>query len=112
MRLRTTRRVSVHTWLSLNAAAKVAGCSRATIRAAILRGDIKAYCDLCRARASVEELKEGHSCERGDSAHPDGHYRVLIRASDVKRYEIDETHRASGLASAKSKAKARTELIA
>ena len=94
--------------LTPTAAARLADCSRATILAAALAGRLRAFCEVCRQEITREELKaDGHNCPHGPSLRKSGAYNFLFKPPDVKAYRVDPTHRASGLASAKSKAKAR-----
>lgn len=97
-------------WLTIFVAAKVAGCARATLLAAIHRGELPAYCGRCHRVFAQAVFQPGgrHLCSLGP---PRGEfrlgYRVLLKASEVARFSVDPTHRAAGLASARARAKAR-----
>lgn len=100
-----TASVPADEWLTLFAAAKVAGCARTTLRAAVRRGDLLGYCRWCHRAFSLKELAGGHLCRVAPpkkTGHP-----MVFRLRDIKRFSVSPQHRAAGLESARARAKAR-----
>jgi hypothetical protein len=93
-------------WLTLTGAAKAHGCARATLAAAIRRGDLTAFCEQCHDAVSVKDLMAGHRCSKGAGVRTDGGYRLILRKDDVEKYEVDPVHRAAGQASGRAKTNA------
>jgi hypothetical protein len=94
-------------WLTVFAASKLVGCARASLTAAVLRGELPAYCKYCHRRFTPSELTAGHTCTVAVTRRKDGRYPLVLRSAEVKRFSVSPTHRAAGLKSARARAKAR-----
>lgn len=91
-------------WLNLFSAAQEFGCSRATLLAAVKRGELPGYCGRCHTKLSRLALEHGHLCRLAPNASP--RYPLALRRRDVKRFSVSPSHRAAGLASAKARKRA------
>ena len=102
-------------WLTLTAAARAGNFARATLMAAIWRGDVPAYCARCHAKLSVASMKQGHLCRLAPTGVERlGHTRfpIRLRWREVRKYSVSPSHHLAGLASARSRARKRRMRVA
>jgi hypothetical protein len=95
-------------WVNIAQAARIAKVSRSSIIAALRRGDLIGFCAVCKGGLPLTGPKPTHRCPRGKKSGMK--VRVVLRAADASRYSPLPWAQASGMASARARAKKRRSL--
>lgn len=100
-------------WLNVAQAAKIAKVSRASIIAALRRGELKGFCTVCHGGMdlSLPQLPwKAHRCPKDPKRQKK--VRVVLRGVDAARYSVLPWSQAAGRASARARAKKRRSMAA
>jgi ribosomal protein S27AE len=90
-------------WLNTARAARAVKCSRGTLVAAVLRGELRGACGKCHRILSKSALERGHLCQRLPRRVKT--IPMVFRRQHLEKFSISPVHRAAGRASARKRAK-------
>jgi ribosomal protein S27AE len=92
-------------WLSPVRAARLVKCSRGTLVAAVLRGELRAACGKCHRTLTNVSMTRGHLCKRAPRRVKT--IPMVFRRQHLEKFSVSPVHRAAGRASARKRAKKR-----